>query len=191
MNQREFTIGNNTVKVIAPKREYVCSLTTQPKPRSKVYWMNPYYIGILMIQQTRKQRIFDPSLSCLSGLGIEIQGRVTVLYGQGREAYSRPSCAQTRPFIIKVLNQEDLMGIYSPQANVVLFRPNFLSWSNTNSLYRLNVNISLWTTSFAIPLNFCLLLQVYIRYLWNLIILKAQGKSLSSIQILKKFLFYI
>ena len=56
----------------------------------------------LVIQQARQQRILNPSLYCLSGLRIETQGRareapmlekgVTVLHGQGREEYHRPSC---------------------------------------------------------------------------------------------------
>ena len=81
---------------------------------------------------------------------------------RGREADSRPSCAPAESILIKRLNQEDLMGIYLLQANVVLFRSNFLIWSNTNSLYRLNVNISLCTICFIIYFRFILhFLQSY------------------------------
>ena len=60
---------------------------------------------------------------------------VTVLHGRGKKAYDQPSCGQDKANDHQSIESEGLMEIYSLQANVVLFRSNFLIFTNTNRLY--------------------------------------------------------
>ena len=153
MNQAGFTIVNNTVKVIAPKQEYVCSLTSPSQ--------GPKFIELLVCLQPG-----DPTGQvCLySGpraeLGRHLCWRKGYQYSMTEAERNMVGhvAPQTRPIIIKVLNLANLMEVYSVRANIML-----IIWSNTSSLYRLNVNICLSTICYVITLNFGLLLQVYNR----------------------------